>query len=228
MPVNRMFVMACAGLWCVALAAPSSWAGVQSSGGDISVIAAPNSVVLHELESNAELYVFEEGTLTLGSDLDVDITAPGTYTADPNFDVNIDAGTTLTSYFYHFDTSGSSLSVGRSGSITFDAPILGLIVLGESLDDTDDLLGNPATAYPGAGNEPLRGLELDTNTNRDGITLSADRRTLTIDYAGVGNSADQMRILVPEPATAALLAAGGLMLMRRRRPRHFAAAPAID
>ena len=91
----------------------------------------------------------------------------------------------------HFDpvTPGT----GVSGSITFDAAIMGLIVLGDSLNRTDpEPLGAPNTEYPTASS---RGLEFAPN---DSIRLEDDLRTLTLISLYATNGVDQIRVITSE------------------------------
>ena len=201
-------------VWTFAMSATQSRAALMITG-DITLITPPTSVVLNALTSNTEIFLFpERQNLVLSSDLLVDITSPGTYVA-PVTAGAISAGTTINSFFLHFDTVASTsaeISPPPVSSVTFMNPILGIIVFDATLDASDPIAGLGAVAYPtGLTN---RGLELGA-PNFDQVTLSADLRTLTIDRLRVSTVHDQIRVITtPEPSTFVLLTLGLLFLAR--------------
>jgi hypothetical protein len=87
------------------------------------------------------------------------------------------------------------------------------------LDASDLTVGDPASLYSPAP------VARHTWEASDSLTISADRRTLTINSIRVGDTqpfADQIRvILAPEPSPAVLLLMGfvGLSLRQRIRSR---------
>jgi hypothetical protein len=91
----------------------------------------------------------------------------------------------------------SSPNTPFAGSISFDREVIGLIVRTQTLNDTDALVGAPATAY---GSARAIGF-LDT------VTISGDRTTVSFDFR-TGDGTDQIRILVSAdpPCNAADLA----------------------
>jgi hypothetical protein len=120
----------------------------------------------------------------------------------------IPAGTTVNSYFLHFDVVGDrgvNNSLEAFGSITFDQPILGLIVFPTSLNDSTQL-GLPGVTYASGNNHGLE-LGLMTNGTHDSVTLSPDMRTVTVDLNDA-SSPDELRIVtaVPEPASGIMMA----------------------
>jgi len=86
------------------------------------------------------------------------------------------------------------------GQITFDRPILGLIGKMTLLTGTDELLGHPLGNYgePRRGIEPSRPEDLP-DSGRDIVTLSRDRRTLSLDLSA-SSAVDQIRVIVSESA----------------------------
>jgi hypothetical protein len=112
----------------------------------------------------------------------------------------------------HFDPVGEPYELTRTGTITVDEDILGLIIDDAPLDDTDDILGAPGTLYPVG--ESVRGVELN---NVDAVVLFGDLRTVSVTLK-VSASVDQMRIVTaPEPDALMLLGAGGWCVLRRGR-----------
>ncbi len=127
--------------------------------GNIVLEAPPVSVVLGATESNITQRLFlERSAVTLAVDLDVDITTPDTYTTAALSSGTIDAGTMVRSYFLHLDSVGDDLTTGI-GAVTFDHPILGVIVESTFLDLSDATLGSVSTIYPLPGSDLLRGIE---------------------------------------------------------------------
>jgi prealbumin domain-containing protein/Big-like domain-containing protein/PKD domain-containing protein len=157
-------------------------------------ISPPVSVKLNRLTSNTCVRLFDERQdVTLAKSLKVDITKPGTY--DEKRDLtpaSIPTGTIVDSHLLHADNIGS-IKVRLTGSVTFDADILGVIVLDRNLDKSD-YLGSPTTSYPTKLHE--RGLELTGALANGGdlVTISADRRTLTFNVR-FSSVLDQIRVI---------------------------------
>jgi len=208
--------------WC-----PSSHAAIVGTTGAIVVVSSPSNVRLGFLESNTSILAFaEQSNKTLANDLAVNISAPSTVPNGSSINLTpgtIPAGTHVDSWLLHFDPVGTpQLALALSGSITFDRPVLGIEVLSTSLDNTDGLLGASGSEY--TLRDPLKGLELAVGmagiNTFDGITLSADRKTVTTILSTQLNF-DQVRIItaVPEPSSFAMLIVGGLSLLACCRRR---------
>lgn len=111
------------------------------------------------------------------------------------------AETLVDIYFVHL--SGDRLP-GGDCEITFTRPVLGFVVEPEALTATDALLGRPEFRYEPLGRDnSSRGallpapLRLETG---DRLTISADRRTLTMHLSAGKPAYDQLRILVEAEA----------------------------
>lgn len=84
------------------------------------------------------------------------------------------------------------------GQITFDRPILGLIGGTSQLIRTDESLGHQLGDYGDTrrGIEPTRPDDRP-DSGRDNVTLSQDRRTLSLDLSA-SSAVDQIRVIVAE------------------------------
>jgi hypothetical protein len=204
-------------------------AAIIATSGAVVVIAPPATTRSNQFESNTEIRAFpEQQNVELISPLALNITSPGVSPSGANQNLSpgsLPAGTFVNSYLLHFDAVGNSAinTIGLTGSLTLDADILGLIIQGADLNDSDFVPGlyPTITDYPRA--EPARGLEITPGgvgqASNDEITLSPDRRTITVNLR-TGTVQDQVRIItaVPEPATPATIAvAAALATCLRRR-----------
>jgi len=164
-------------------------------------ITPPPSVQLNALESNQSAFFFAERVSSvLPSAIAVDATLPGTYDSVGSLTLGtIPAGTVVDSFLLHADPFDPNNGVFYSGSVSFLNPILGVIALSGSLDQTDVILGAPGTLYPVVGSEPARGFELGSP---DMFVISPDGKTLSFTTAA-GGADDQLRIVTaaspPQP-----------------------------
>jgi hypothetical protein len=185
-----------------------------------------------DLESNTVVRVFDERPgFVLGTSLTRGV-APdisGTNWVGRPPAPALPAGMVVNSHFLHFDPIGAGqANVVATGSVTFDGPILRVLVSIDDLDATDSRylqhpavqfsMGLPDVYYTFLG---ARNLESD-----DTITVSqTDPRTLFF-RLGASTGMDQIRVItavpvpVPEPSTALLVCASiPLVALAARRAR---------
>lgn len=182
----------------LALIAPASH-GALIVTGDVDVLAAPPaSVAEGALQDDTLTRVFFERRVTLSTPRSADIGGP------------VPAGTTVDSFFFHFDPLTEAPAQNSSGSVTFEGTILAVFIETTSLLITDAAFGAPGTTY-GTG---ARGLEPPGLPTSD--TVEVNGNVLSFDFNAT-TSVDQVRVLVglasvPEPGALALLAAAMLGL----------------
>ncbi len=210
---RRQVILIC----LVCLAAPLDFtskaeSAVLTVSGNVVQIAPPLSVVQDALESNTVVQLFAEQTaILLNQNISVDITQPGAVNNASNLTPGLIAANQLVdSYLLHSDAIGvGNPIVTFQGSVTFDQPILGIIVQYFKLDATDSILGWPTTQYfPTTPNRGFdgEGYYATAFAVRDTLQLSTDFRTISF-VLRTASQSDQIRVVtasVPEPTTIAL------------------------
>jgi len=205
------------------VAADASADLIASLGGDLVQVSPPGSVAIGATEDSDDIIIFaEKQNLTLGAAILANITAPGTATSVGTLSPgSILAGTIVSSYFVHFDPVGTPGGVVTlSGTVTFQVPILGIIMRNPEHYASDGL-GAPSTFYP------LSPVDRKTELNGEGfidpITLSLDGKTLSFTLNST-TGIDQIRIITAVPEPGATLLLGGTLLglagYARRRLRQ--------
>ncbi len=167
--------------------------GPFSSG--IEVLSSPPAdVAVGALESSDSFRVFLESQFVVSGGFDVDHAAAGLIDSEGALvPAQIADGQRVKSYYVHLDPVGDGGGGATlSGAITFTAEILGVLVLNESMNDTDGTLGAGGTFYDVDG-----ALELMP----DSFEIAANRRTITVN-ATASSSRDRMRVLVANPIEA--------------------------
>ncbi len=219
------------------LVAASANAGVMEHFGIVERTPAPASLMPGEVESDDMVsFVTETVGFELTQPLNVDIVAePGT-TYDIQNRLNqgaFETGSVVDSYLLHLDLVGDNGNKIRNVEfeITFDTPILGLIILGDAnwngslagstLDDSDYLAGDLQTAYPSNADGVNRGT-LEAASNFEWLEISPDGFTLSGKFRSRANHLDQVRIItegqaIPAPGAVALAGFAALAGVRRRR-----------
>jgi hypothetical protein len=128
----------------------------------------------------------EQGSATLSADLPVQVASPGAWEA-PEPGASVPAGAGVRVYSALLPASDERLP--RTVQLTFSTPVLGVLTDADSLTATDATLGRSNLAFPQG-----RALEWE----RDAVTLSPDRTTLTLRMDGRGTP-DQVRVLTEAP-----------------------------
>lgn len=161
------------------------------------------------IQSDEHIMVLQEGyAQILEEPLTVNVVAPGTYRRDTQLtDQDLPIGTRIKSFLLQFrpeNRDNQDAKTQRSpdpddiqrivGDITFDRPILGVIVRGDDLRLADGRFSVRGGQVPQKG----RALELFGTPRDDVLTLSEDRRTISLDLAAFGKFSDQVRVIVDQ------------------------------
>ncbi|MEM9347877.1 MAG: FecR domain-containing protein [Planctomycetota bacterium] len=157
---------------------------------------------LHQDHELVRVYREPAGVL-LHEDLGVSRTQTGPYRpSDPKERSTVTTGTRVDSYFVHINRpSRPTNSISRTFTITFDQPVVGLIVHTDLVIETNGRFGNPGMRYLKAGGIGLvskSGFEPDA-PQVDSIQWSDNRKTLTVTLNV--EDADQFRVLTLSPET---------------------------
>lgn len=194
--LTRIGLGALAAALTFAVVAPTSASGsIVDATGAIQIIPPPPAVTIDALQSDTTIFGFaEQQGAVLTAPLTVDAAVPGTYSlaAQINNKAKLPAGTHVDSHLFTSDPLTKQGGGNRVGTVTFDSEILGVIVARSPLANSDHL-GASGTSYPGAFN--YRELELKpASTGGDTFTISADRKTLSLDLR-TDKFFDQVRVI---------------------------------
>lgn len=220
------------------VAASSASASVVNWSGQIQMIGGSENPISFEYGSIASDESMSLYTETIGHTLEQPLMTDLNGTSGtwhrfnrPTTLSQIPTGTAINSYFIHQDLTGNNpnKSIIMEFSVTFEQPIIGLILGGDwhdgewfrtTLDDSDYLAGpdvehtkNSALRKRGA----LEGL-----ASAEFLTISQDGLTLSGSLHSLGVHVDNVRVItmgsvIPTPGTAALLGLVGVVMYRRRR-----------
>lgn len=154
---------------------------------------------LMRLESDTNIFVLPEGYAKR-----LDQTCPVDMTENSLKKSDVPAGRRVRSFLLQFNPVDppDQESIGSSefgskmrrieGSITFDRPVIGLIVTSETLNVTDEVFAlrrGPIRPFK-------RGLELRPQRTADFVSLSDDHHTLTLKLAVFDQFSDHVRVIV--------------------------------
>ena len=179
--------------------------GVLQATGLMKFVSPGPDFVPGRIEDSNRILVFREcSRVILKSDLEVNVTEPGQYIRVRRWNrQSIGAGQVVGSYLLQLNPTGEFFRNENDGArvigqITFNRPILGLIGGTTQLISTDELLGHPRGNYGNTrrGIEPARPDD-QPDSGRDNVTLSNDRRTLSLDLSA-SSAVDQIRVIVLE------------------------------
>jgi hypothetical protein len=183
-------------VWILALVSAGALAAVAgativSTSGQVTLIAAPPSVLIKDLVSDTTMFAFnEQQCVAAPTNILVDITGPGTYDDVSKLTPGvIPAGTLVSSHYVHADKVGNDPPpLNLEGSITTDTDILGIAIRKDALDSSD-VLGNPGTLYPTG--RSYRRLQLGQG---DFVIDEVNNRTVVV-HSNVELHTDDVRVI---------------------------------
>lgn len=199
--------------------ASTATGAIIATTGAATHIPTPASALPEVITSNTLAFVWDEDQdVALPAPLVLNALASGLYNSPGMLTaLSLSAGFRVSSHYVHFDPPAPEMTVSVSGTVRFDADIIGVIVIGDGgptyLDDSDYL--GSSTLYPDGLS--IRGLELSANSDFFGI--SPDRRVLSFNFLA-SNPGDAIRVItlpVPTPTTVALAGVAGVWGLKRRR-----------
>jgi uncharacterized repeat protein (TIGR01451 family) len=195
MRIRKILVALCAAAVGTCSVVAIGGATITGSSGKVTKLAsAPASVKLNALENATNAVAFDERqNATLGAAVAVDAVNPGTYSSFPSGSAKVAAGTVVDSHLIHSDIPSRNYTARRQGTVTFAAPIVGVVASTAKLASSDAALGASGTQY--AGTTQWRGLESGESSwlGGDKFTISPDRLTLTFDIQTY--VMDELRVL---------------------------------
>lgn len=190
---------------------PAAHAAVVSgtaAGGTFQLLATPPAQVGNDnQQQNDILYAFDEDqNIILPFDIELGADFPGR----TEYRFSLSAGDVVASHYVFFDPVSASIS----GTVTFDADIVGVAGFTGDMLDTDFLANNSVDYL----NPTERGIEIAENFgfNQDSYSVSGD--TITVNFTA-STPGDYLRVFTaqspsgPEPMAPIPLPAPALMLL---------------
>lgn len=172
--------------------------GIVSST-DVFQFVPPWPARIRFVASDDDVFVAAEGrSHALTDELQVNISTAGDYVkADELTPATIQPGRRIRSYVLHYRpvTQRRPRQARRvKGALTFDRPVIGLIVQQQELMASGRRFRRRGV---GGGNQ-RRQLDLTGESTGDRISLSKDRRTVSVDLISQGRTSDLIRVIVDD------------------------------
>ena len=163
----------------------------------VEVPALPDVRLGASEHSRTVRFFAERPSVRLAVPLPVDIVSFGRYSAQEDLASprpSVPAGTDVSSFLLHSDPVGKPpRDTIHTLTLGFTTDVLGISIADESLDESDTVVGNAATAYP--SDLLHRGLELSPVSD---IVRFVDRRTVRLQIV-TSTVLDQVRVITAAP-----------------------------
>lgn len=184
--------------WPVAL-------GIRSTNGEVAAAPAGTSETIASLENDDTIFVIpERRDLVVTEPLMVNVVDSGIFRADAGpftTQLVLKPVQKIRSYLLRYNPVGKVLDPAGfrefRGSVTFDRPVLGLIVRSPLLNQTDPTFSLAPIAMEDENYRKMRGLELARPSPADSVVLSEDRYTVEIRWFA-GESVDEIRVITTD------------------------------
>ncbi|MEO5917425.1 MAG: FecR domain-containing protein [Luteolibacter sp.] len=179
--------------------------GIRSTLGEVVPAPPDTPEALARLENDDHIFVIPERRDFIPDvQIPVDITLPGKYSGNnlrhPSH-LDLKPEQRLRSYLLRYNPVGVYKPGDYKlfeGSVTFDRPVIGIIVGSGKLNRTDSLLSKAPLPKLDPAEEVLRGLEgSQTATGSDRVSLSDDRLTVKVTFYA-GESIDEIRAITTD------------------------------
>ena len=170
--------------------------GIAGSSGSFQ-LAPPWPRRLGLIKSDDYIFVVPDGYLkSLQEPVQVNITEPGKVDRLNQLSPGeVSTDFPVRSFLLHYQPEAvlpRKVANRLKGSITFDGPILGVIVLHEEFLSSQYRFSRRKTGVV----KPRRQLDLNGTRTSDIVELSEDRRTLSVDLLSFRRSSDHIRVIV--------------------------------
>lgn len=176
--------------------------GIESTTGQVVPAPPGSSEQVSALESDQSVFVIPERRgVPFNEVILAELTEPGRFTAETANQARMlspESGMRLRSFLIRGNPQSDKLDKTLTGTVTFDRPALAILCQGKYLDATDHIFGNGS--YSGENKEKrlFRGLDIDEPEKApDWVSLSEDRRTVTISFS-IWTSTDDVRVILKE------------------------------
>ncbi|MEM1354772.1 MAG: hypothetical protein AAGH88_07810 [Planctomycetota bacterium] len=181
--------------------------GIAMASGSVRFLfVTPDELTQNQYRSDSHVSVFEElrGDVLPG-DVPVSFVSPGKYDRmlpDNIEGTRLEAGTATHSYVIRA-RPGTQDSTYR-GELTFETPILGVMILAEDWHAFETLMPDRAISLDPMPSELLEGMDqevLPDASVADWVRISEDRKTLSFYLYASAAKADLIRVFVEAPVT---------------------------
>lgn len=178
-------------------------AEIVSTSGQVREVSIIRQAFEGGSEDNNNIRIFDERQrITLDRAFTVNFPLTGQIDSrDDLFEARILTDSPVSSHLFHSDPEGNRLRT-YDGCATFDEDVIGVMLLDDELDNSDDEFGLSDVTYQ---MDELRGFGFPTtsSTSFDELTISSDRRTVCL-VLRTTFQVDQVRVITSTLGTQAI------------------------